>query len=138
MAVLDPADGGFAAAYLVFHGPAAVLERMNRVVLQQDIERAEYRGLIHGLQLRLQLRHGDRVGKLREFLEYENAGRGRVDAVVLKLLFDGSVCHSSVEFELGMQIYEQFLINAQNFRAKPLMRVRYSDGCPFRPHCRGV
>ena len=47
--VLDPADGGLAAAYLVLCGSAAVLERMNRVMLKQDVEGAEYRGLVHGL-----------------------------------------------------------------------------------------
>ena len=64
VAVFDPADGGFAAAYLVFCGSAAVLERMNRVMFEQDVEGAEYRGLVHGLQLGLQLGHGYGMGEL--------------------------------------------------------------------------
>ena len=92
--VLDPADSGLAAADLVFCGSAAVLERMNRVVLEQDVEGAEYCGLVHGLQFRLQFGHGYGMSELREFLEYEDAGRSRVDAVVLKLLFNScSGCH---------------------------------------------
>ena len=42
----------------------------------------------------VQLGHGYGMGELREFLEHEDACRGRVDAVVLQLLFDScSVCH---------------------------------------------
>ena len=48
VAVLDPADGGLTAAYLVFCGSAAVLERMNRVMFEQDVEGAEYRGRVSG------------------------------------------------------------------------------------------
>ena len=33
------------------------------------------------------------MSELREFLEYEDAGRGRVDAVGLELLFDSFYCH---------------------------------------------
>ena len=91
--VLDPADGGLAAAYLVFCGSAAVLERMNRVMFEQDVEGAEYRGLVHGLQFCFQFGHGYGMSELREFLEYEDAGRGRVDAVGLELLFDSFCCH---------------------------------------------
>ena len=91
--VFDPADGGLAAAYLVFCGSAAVLERMNRVMFEQDVEGAEYRGFVHGLQLCLQFCHGYGMSELREFLEYKDAGRGRVDAVGLELLFDSFYCH---------------------------------------------
>ena len=66
---------------------------MNRVMFEQDVEGAEYRGLVHGLQLCLQLGHGYGMSELREFLEYEDAGRGRVDAVGLQLLFDSFYCH---------------------------------------------
>ncbi len=93
VAVLDPADSGLAAAYLVFCGSAAVLERMNRVMFEQDVEGAEYRGLVHGLQFCFQFGHGYGMSELREFLEYEDAGRGRVDAVGLELLFDSFYCH---------------------------------------------
>ena len=33
------------------------------------------------------------MSELREFLEYEDAGRGRVDAVGLELLLDSFCCH---------------------------------------------
>ena len=33
------------------------------------------------------------MSELREFLEYEDAGRGRVDAVGLELLLDSFYCH---------------------------------------------
>ena len=92
--VLDATAGCLTAAQLVFGGAAAVLERMNRMVLEQDVEGAEDSGFVHGLQFRFEVGHGYRVCELREFLEDEYTGRGRVYAVSLKLLLDScSGCH---------------------------------------------
>ena len=85
VAVAHAAHIGRAAAQLVFHRPAAVLEGMHDVVLQQQGERARNGGLVQRAQRRLQLEQRCRAGHPCQLLHHQDARRRGADALLREI-----------------------------------------------------
>ena len=83
--IIDIAVG---MAQLIAHTLAAVINLMEQVMLLEEAQRAEYAGLVNGVNGVLQLGHGDGVITVGQCLEYDKAVRGWLDAMLVEYPYE--------------------------------------------------
>ena len=74
-------------AELVAHTFAAVINLMQQMVLLKEGEGAEYAGLVNGVNLILQLRHGNGAVTLSQRLQHQQPVSSRLDAMLRQYFF---------------------------------------------------